>query len=159
MIDTLVEWKDNAKLKRILHIKAAKWYYNLHMVVGIGVIILSAITGSAGFVVGNIPEYLKPTNYVVSIINVFIAILSSIQYFCRFESLYEEHQTISERYSALSRDIDMLKLNEIINKAEMQVICNNFNEIVSQSPLIPDKILHKYEKKYQKESEIIVEVD
>ncbi len=137
----LEEWSKKASKKRILHIETARYYSWIHTILTIGIIFTSTCCGGAGFGLGCKYQYVDT---IISCINLFIACLSGTQYFCRYDSLGEEHQSISEEFSNLTRTIETVVNSEEITQDKTDTVCENFNSIVTRSPLLPSKILKRH---------------
>jgi len=141
----LNNWKDKCANKRLLHIKSSQYYFNLHMFIGISIIIFSAISS----IIGSSIYYLEDKYGIiilltVSMINILITIFASIQHFLGFKEKQLKHLSISNNYSNLSREIEETEAFGDYSHNTIHDIHLKFNSINENSPNIPEWIIDKY---------------
>jgi hypothetical protein len=101
----LKDWLTGIRILTIGHYKAAKKFEEHHRYLGMPVIILSAVVGTAIFasIEGN-PHWL--VQGFVGLLSLSAAILSSLQTFLGYAQLAEKHKAAAVRYSQLRRELD-----------------------------------------------------
>jgi len=150
----LAEWADKAMCYRWLHSKANSLYSNLNAWYTIPCIIISTLAGTANFAQARVPEeYQGLFTMVVGGINILGGIISTIQQFLKITQLNEAHRVSSISWDKFYRNvkIELTKHpNERIHVSHMlKMSKEEFDRLMETSPVIPDKIIHKFKSSFQ----------
>ena len=135
----LFEWQEKASQKRITHLDAYYHYSKINTAVGITIIILSALTGSAGLSTFHIDSV--PIPIIIGIINICTAILSSVQHFCKFSTKAHTNEKISIEFSNLGRNIETLLARTTITDRDVEHICSEYNTIMNNEVGLPRSLI------------------
>jgi len=154
----LAEWADKAMCYRWLHSKANSLYSNLNAWYTIPCIIISTLAGTANFAQARVPEeYQGLFTMVVGGINILGGIISTIQQFLKITQLNEAHRVSSISWDKFYRNvkIELTKHpNERIHVSHMlKMSKEEFDRLMETSPVIPDKIIHKFKSSFQNSEE------
>lgn len=144
-------WVDKARCYSWMHNRSSKKYRKLHYLLTIPSILLSAISGSANFMVsGNGGTY--ETTVTLGCINLFTAMLMSINQFLKLPEYTDRHKNAANGYSKFLRNINMqLSLDKSDREPGLQFISNckkDFDTLSEQSPYIPDNIISEFKKEF-----------
>ena len=144
----LEAWQCNARLRRRTHFLAAKSFHRWNAWTGSLIVLLSSLNGSIGFIyngtsiTGGTPDAanLSVVSYVGSALNIVIAGLSAMSQFCQFELKSVQHQTVSEEFENLERDIELLYLKDGLVGDDIVPVLRTMRCLVDKAPLVPDSV-------------------
>ena len=136
-----------------LHKKAEALYSKKATKIDLPVIILSTLSGTLS--IGNsaiFGVYEKEANMGIGVLSIFVSILNTIgTYFC-FSKRAENHRLNHIQYGKLHRFLEIeLKLcrKERMNPNDLlKVVREQYERLDEISPLIPQKILNRFQNKY-----------
>ena len=103
----LDEWHTGLRICHKSHMRCATFYERWNLGLGIPVVALTAIAGTAIFAtLETSPQ--AWAKIFIGLLTVLAAILSSLQTFLRFSELAERHKVAAVKYGALRREIETL---------------------------------------------------
>jgi hypothetical protein len=139
---------EKAESMAILHIMAHEKFNSLSLGVNIPVIIVSSLIG-----------FLSPLNIfeqqtiLLGALSIIVAIAKTIDSYMDFTKRCETHRVISLNYGKISKFIEIqLALEQecrINPKDLLNYIQNDLQNLRDQEPLIPHKIIEKFNIKYE----------
>jgi len=139
----LVRWQMNAKRSQIANYKAANYHSTLNYTLGIPALIISAIVGTSIFVTlqSNVELWAK---ILVGILNILVAVLSSLQTFFRSEERAAKHRSCAVEYGAVKRLIDeLLSGGDISDDSlheKIKRVRERLDDLSREGPIMPEKI-------------------
>ena len=147
-------WGESAACYRYLHYKSYSMYKRMSLRFTLPIIIIGTITGTANFAQDTFPENLR--EYVpagIGALNLFGAILTTIQQFLKVNELMESHRVSYIHYGKLARSIRLelaLPVEERQHDgASMVNMCRSeYDRLIEQSPPISTSIILRFEKRF-----------
>lgn len=135
-------WLTGVRVLTIGHYAAAKVFEERHRNLGVPVIILSTVVGTAVFAtIQTSPEPLAQA--FVGLLSLAAAILSGLQTFLGYSQLAEKHKRAAVQYSQLRRELDEFCAYPP-PKEDRKAIIDDFRKrwdaLEQEAPTIPDKI-------------------
>jgi hypothetical protein len=154
----LIEWYRRTVLSQQSHFYAATHYKRLNYLLGIPVVILSAIVGTSSFTALE-TETTQTLKILVGLTSVFAAVLASLQTFLRYAEQKEKHRVAGARYGALRRRIEQLLVTSSISEQELQTELNDLRKtqdsVSADAPEIPEHIYKYIKNRYKNRFENI----
>lgn len=135
-------WLTGVRVLTVGHYAAAKHFEECHRNLGIPVIVLSTVVGTAVF--ASIQTSPAPwAQALVGVLSVAAAIFSGLQTFLSYAQLGEKHKRAAGNYSQLRRELDEFcafppEVEE--RKAFVHDFRERWNALEQEAPTIPDKI-------------------
>lgn len=150
----LAEWRDKCAGWRWLHYEAMLTYKSLNSRYVYASILLSTVAGAGSFTSGGsgtdgvLPGKSMP--FIIGGINVIISLLNSFQRFTKAAEKTELHASAAMQYAMIYRFIDTeLQLSLKHQRKDLiQYVRHEFDRLLSQSPIIPQHIVKKYNKQF-----------
>lgn len=99
----LDKWKDYARIRSIMHLRAAGVYETAYYAIGIGAIVSSSVAALTQVTQVNDPDGRLLITVVV--FTVLASIFSSLQTFFRFDKSSTEHRSASSKYDIIVHNI------------------------------------------------------
>jgi hypothetical protein len=151
-------WGESAACYRYLHYKAYVMYKKMSMRFTLPIIVLSTITGTANFAQESFPAALQ--DYVpagIGALNLFAAILTTVQQFLKVSELMESHRVSYIHYGKLARTIRLeltLPISERGHDGNSMVsICRTeYDRLIEQSPPVPDYIIVRFDNRFPEDN-------
>jgi hypothetical protein len=142
VIARLSDWERRAAAAAEVHFQTAEHLSRWNIFLGIPVVALSAIVGTATFA-----TLAHDVNVGIRIaagtLSVIAAVLASVQTFLRFGARAEQHRVAAERWSAIRREIEKaLALSpELLGdpKQLLDDVNARMDEAAEKSPAMPDR--------------------
>lgn len=141
-------------VSRAHHISASAYSrYNLYL--GVPVILLSTLVGTAIFAaLQNNPD--QALKILTGITSVLAALLSALQTFLGFNEKSSLHKTAAIKYAALGREFSLLELkiagNDSFDRpkaiAELEAILHKIAKLAEESPTIQDRFYGAADKEF-----------
>lgn len=153
-------WGESAACYRYLHYKSYTMYKKMSLRFTIPIIIIGTITGTANFAQDSFPAGARefvPAG--IGAMNLFGAILTTIQQFLKVNELMESHRVSYIHYGKLARSIRLelaLPISERQNDGTSMVnMCRTeYDRLIEQSPPVSNSIIEKFEKRFPDPSTI-----
>lgn len=124
----IADWHRRCRQSQRLNYVTGNIYLKYHYLIGIFTIILSAIVSSTFFTqIQTMPAFVV---YIAGSVNILVAILSALQTFFRFSEKSEKYKSISAKYGAVRRQLELLMTQENISKAELERQLDAIREIM-----------------------------
>jgi Petal formation-expressed len=142
VIARLSDWERRAAAAAEVHFQTAEHLSRWNIFLGIPVVTLSAIAGSATFatLAHNVNVGIRIAAGTLSVI---AAVLASVQTFLRFGTRAEQHRVAAERWSAIRREIEKaLALSPALVGDPKQLFDDvnaRMDEAAEKSPAMPDR--------------------
>jgi hypothetical protein len=151
-------WGESAACYRYLHYKAYVMYKRMSFRFTLPIIVLSTITGTANFAQESFPVALQP--YVpagIGALNLFAAILTTVQQFLKVSELMESHRVSYIHYGKLARTIRLELTLPVTERGHdgnsMVSICRTeYDRLIEQSPPVPAEIIMRFDNKFPEDS-------
>ena len=149
--DILQIWAEKASGWAWLHDKSTRYYRAQADKFSYTSIIFNTVAGGIGFL-GNMNDYLP---YIIAIMNIFSAMLSSLQKFLRSTEKSESHALYSKIFSSFTRKISLeLSLNPR-DRRECIEFCkqcrDEYDKAVTDCPLVPQSIINWFRVEFEHE--------
>ena len=142
----LKKWSEMVKTYSILHSSSAIFFAWWNKVLGIPVVILSAITASSIFATSDSD---KIYTYVNGSLVLLITILTGVTKFLNISELETSHRTVSFKYISIGMNIDTVlsfsrtnrnvRPEDMLNSTKMTIL-----DIREHAPIIPNKVISKF---------------
>ena len=150
----LIEWCDVAQCYKWLNLRSHAKYAYLHAWFTIPAITLSTITGTASFAQSSLPPpYNMYSPMIIGAINIFIGILTTVQQYLKISELNEAHRVSMISWDKFARNIRIelaKKPDERDDAGHFLKLCRHeYDRLMETSPIIPDKIVEEFNKKFQ----------
>jgi hypothetical protein len=125
------------------HYRAATLFERIHLYLGVPVIVLSSIVGTAVF--ASLQKSLVSTVQIsVGLLSIVAAVLASLQTFLRYSERAEKHRIAGAKYGALNVDLELLESLPPADPDTLKQILGDFavrwNKVREESPTIPDRL-------------------
>jgi hypothetical protein len=142
VMERLRDWERRAAAAAEVHFQTAEYLSRWNIFLGIPVVALSAIVGTATFA-----TLAHDVNVGIRIaagtLSVIAAVLASVQTFLRFGARAEQHRVAAERWSAIRREIEKaLSLPpELLGdpKQLLDDVDARMDDAAEKSPAMPDR--------------------
>jgi len=149
--DILQIWAERASGWAWLHDKSTRYYRSQADKFTYTSIIFNTVAGGIGFL-GNMNDYLP---YIIAIMNIISAMLSSLQKFLRSTEKSEAHALYSKIFSSFTRKITLeLSLNPK-DRRECIEFCkqcrDEYDKAVTDCPLVPQMVIEWFKVEFKHE--------
>ena len=142
VLERLLDWESRAAAAAEVHFQTAEYLSRWNIFLGIPVVVLSAIVGTATFA-----TLTHDVNVGIRIaagtLSVIAAVLASVQTFLRFGSRAEQHRVAAERWSAIRREIEKARsLPPELHGDPKQLLDDvktRMDDAGEKSPAMPDR--------------------
>lgn len=143
--DLLRFWCTGIRTRQISHHRAAMRFKRVGRLLGIPVIILTTIVGTAVFTAISSPNgYSTELQIFAGLFSMAAAVLSGLQTFLNYPELAERHQEAATKYGSLRREVQQALTVHPLDSFELKKILDNVNiqwtALEEKSPTIPQKI-------------------
>ena len=152
--DILATWGESAACYRYMHFKAFQMFKLSNMRFTLPVIVISTVTGTANFAQTTFPiPWQRYVPSVIGAMNLFAAIMSTVQQYLKIPELMESHRVSSISYGKLARHIRLevsLPPDERSQHGSIMVdVCGSeLDRLIEQSPPIPSVIMKLFNKSF-----------
>ena len=140
--ERLRDWERRAAAAAEVHFQLAESLARWNIWLGVPVVTLSAIVGTALF--ATVARDVNPgLRIAAGCVSVIAAVLASIQTFLRFGARAEQHRVAAERWSAIRREIEKVRAlpAELLGdpKQVLDDVNARMDEAADKAPPMPDK--------------------
>jgi hypothetical protein len=143
----LQKWRNGIKIAHNSHIRAATYYTQRGRMLGIPVVILTTIIGTAVFTsIAASNTNSVALQVLAGLLSMAAAVLSSLHTFLNYGELAERHRNVAVKYGNLRREIEQLLCfmdAQTDLDATMKDIRTRWDAIDLEAPDIPQKIHDK----------------
>lgn len=154
MQELLVDWQRGLHIFARSHFCASKRYTRNNDILGVSVIVASAIVSSA--IIANLGASDHIKQLAIGIISLVATILAATQKFLAYSETAAKHHEAAKHFEALRDEVEMLlaKLidSEPITNEQIDSIRKRKGQYEEIAPTIPDKI-------YQKEHDAVLQCE
>ena len=144
-------WSEKARCYSWMHLRSSKYYRKLNYLFTIPAILLSAMSGSANFMVSGSGSSYEMT-VTLGCINLFTAMLMSVNQFLKLPEYTDRHKTAGSGFGKFLRNINTQLALDIEDREPgvqfVNVCQKDFDTLVEQSPHIPDEIITAFKKEF-----------
>ena len=137
----LIEWHRRASTNKDAHYDAGKYFARLNQLLGIPVIVLSAIVGTSVFatLAQQVDLWIK---IIIGVVNFSVAILGGLQTFFGYAERVEKHRLAGANYGAIARELEqVITTGKIEDETEfLNKLRERMDTLSSESPEIPHEI-------------------
>jgi hypothetical protein len=146
----LERWLKRAREGLFQHYAASERYNSLNLWLGVPVIVLTTLVGTAVF--ASLQKQVEPKIQIgVGLISVAAAVLSGLQTFLQFSERAERHRVTGARYSAIRREIELMlavsNASDPIDAGKLEALLKKIDELGNEAPSISAHIWRLAEKK------------
>jgi len=153
-LQTLQQWHQGIRISHSAHFKAAEVYEQRNLWLGVPVVVLSAVTGTAVFTSSG--DTVVAERVVVGLFSVTAAVLASLQTFLRYSELAQKHKAAAIKYGALRRELEeaLATYSEEHPFAPkfMTSIRERWDALDDESPVVAKKIYDPVAMEYRKKA-------
>jgi len=153
--ELLAKWSDKAACYTWMHEATQRKFSGINMSLGIPVILLSTISGTANFGISTIfPAGFSYGNAVIGVVSLITGLLSTISNFLGYAQSEEAHRIAGVQWSKFKRTIETelsINPNERKDAKDFIKYCKaELDRLMEQSPIIPQEIISKFLKVFRK---------
>ena len=151
-LQTLQQWHQGIRISHSAHFKAAEVYEQRNLWLGVPVVVLSAVTGTAVFTSSG--DTAVAERVVVGLFSVAAAVLASLQTFLRYAELAQKHKAAAIKYGALRRELEealaTYSAEQPFPADFMHDIRQRWDALDEESPVVAKKIYDPVAAEYRK---------
>ena len=137
--DTVSQWKAQAKAARDAHFDAARHSERMHLWLGAGAALLSALVGCGILVSLNAsPSY--PMKILAIVISLLAAILSSMNTLSNSSERIAKHALAGCKFENLCKECQLLLDSNSIDQPSAEKLRKDFNAAHEHAALLPAKL-------------------
>lgn len=140
----LAEWRGRARVAQIGHYKTAVKLDRRHRRIGLLVVILNAIVGTAVFATISEQANTAGVKVVVGLFSIFAAVLVGVQTFERAGERAEIHRQFATRFSEMQREVELYVATGDKSEQEVKQFLEAFNArytlLVNEAPTSDEDI-------------------
>ena len=153
--ELLSNWADHASCYTWMHDATQRKFKNINMYLGIPVIILSTVSGTANFGISTIfPAGFNYGNAIIGTLSLITGVISTVSNFLGYAQAEEAHRISSIQWSKFKRTIETeLSLHPDERENPGDFIKHNkaeLDRLMEQSPIIPQEIVERFIKTFRK---------
>ena len=147
----VLRWEERLRRSQLAHHEAGRHYERRHKQIGIPVVIVSAVVGSAVFgTLGNSDQ--TAIQIVAGSLSLLVVILSSLQTFLAYSELSSRHIASATRYSALFRELQSRRSIESLELDYVEDFRKRWDEVDLDAPSLRKSVLREIEEDVEKVS-------
>jgi hypothetical protein len=161
--NVLASWADIAVCYAWMHDRSHRTYKRWNYGYAIPIIVLSTLTGTANFGISSTAfpeEFIKYGQIIIGGVSIFAGVLGTLQSFFRYAQNSESHFQASQDWSKLHRNITYELKIEMKNRKDlngfMKSIKQEYDRLMSSSPLIPLEIVKEFLSKFDQIPNLIM---
>ena len=153
--ELLSNWGDKAACYTWMHDATQRKFRTINMRLGIPIIVLSTISGTANFGISTIfPTGFAYGNAVIGTLSLITGVISTISNFLGYAQSEEAHRISSIQWSKFKRTIETelsMHPSERKNASEfVKYARSELDRLMEQNPTIPQDIIDKFIKTFKK---------
>jgi hypothetical protein len=157
--ELLSNWSDKAACYTWMHDATQRKFRKINMNLGIPVIVLSTISGTANFGISTIfPAGFNYGNAVIGTLSLITGVISTVSNFLGYAQSEEAHRIAGVQWSKFKRSIETeLSINPNERKDASEFIKYSkaeLDRLMEQSPTIPQDIIDKFIKTFRKVKDV-----
>lgn len=139
-IELLSDWQKGIRIWHMAHARSSTLYEKYSRILGVSVIIISAIVGTSIF--ADLSASLSDAwKFITGGLSALAIILASIQTFMNYSELAEKHRIASQKYGALRRLVeDHLSTPPADMDTVLGEVRAEWDAIEQESPNVPQRI-------------------
>lgn len=138
------QWHRGLCISHKAHAVAATTFHRRNLLLGIPVVILTTIVGTAVF--GSMAT--SPSTWakiIVGLLSLVAASLASLQTFLRYSETSEKHKAAAVKYGSLRREVEELlvtgKKEEVLSPSFLKSLRTRWDDVDQVSPAVPQRLL------------------
>jgi hypothetical protein len=153
--ELLSNWGDHASCYTWMHDATQRKFSRINMWLGVPVIILSTISGTANFGISTIfPVGFNYGNAIIGTLSLITGVISTVSNFLGYAQAEEAHRISSIQWSKFKRTIETeLSLHPNEREPPGDFIKHNkaeLDRLMEQSPIIPQDVVNKFITTFRK---------
>jgi hypothetical protein len=153
--ELLSKWGDKAACYAWMHDATQRKFSRINMILGLPVIIFSAISGTANFGISTIfPSGFEYGNAIIGTLSLITAVISTISNFLGYVQSEEAHRISGVQWAKFRRTIELeLSINPSERKNVSEFIKYSKSELdrlMDHNPTIPEDIINKFINTFKK---------
>jgi len=157
--ELLSNWGDKAACYTWMHDATQRKFARINMSLGIPVIVLSTISGTANFGISTIfPPGFNYGNAVIGVLSLITGVISTVSNFLGYAQSEEAHRIAGVQWSKFKRTIETelsINPNERKDASEFVKYCKaELDRLMEQSPIIPQQIIDRFIKTFRKVKDV-----
>jgi hypothetical protein len=146
----LDDWRNRAYAAQSAYYAVATRYRRLNYVLGIPVVMLSGLVGTAIF--ANLQDRTPNAHWLIGSVSILAAVLSSLQTFLRLADNAAEHGAAAAWYSAIRRDTEQVLALPCESrggpKGCLDTIRKEMNKAGQKAPPLSERLWSKYAQRF-----------
>jgi hypothetical protein len=157
--ELLAIWGDKAGCYTWMHDATQRKFKSINMKLGIPIIVLSTISGTANFGISTIfPPGFNYGNAVIGTLSLITGVLSTVANFLGYAQSEEAHRIASIQWAKFRRSIETeLALSPMERTDATEFIKHSRNELdrlMEQNPIIPQEIIDRFKRTFRKNVDV-----
>lgn len=157
--ELLAIWGDKAGCYTWMHDATQRKFKSINMKLGIPIIVLSTISGTANFGISTIfPAGFNYGNAVIGTLSLITGVLSTVANFLGYAQSEEAHRIASIQWAKFRRSIETeLALSPMERTDATEFIKHSRNELdrlMEQNPIIPQEIIDRFKRTFRKNLDV-----
>jgi len=157
--ELLAIWGDKAGCYTWMHDATQRKFKSINMKLGIPIIVLSTVSGTANFGISTIfPPGFNYGNAVIGCLSLITGVLSTVANFLGYAQSEEAHRIASIQWAKFKRSIETeLALSPLERTDATEFIKHSRNELdrlMEQNPIIPQEIIDRFKRTFRKNIDV-----
>jgi hypothetical protein len=153
--ELLSNWGDHAACYTWMHDITQRKFSRINMFLGVPVIILSTVSGTANFGISTIfPSGFNYGNAIIGTLSLITGVISTVANFLGYAQAEEAHRISAIQWSKFKRTIETeLSLHPDERQSPREFIKHTraeLDRLMEQSPIIPQDVINKFIKTFRK---------
>lgn len=150
-LELLHKWYIRIRAIQTGHYRQAQQYRRLHLLLGIPVVVLSAVVGTTVFATLNEASTSAVVKVILGSTSMLTAAIASLQTFLNYDALSEKHLSAASKLSAIKKEIEektitLTKDEELTDFIEQVRV--RWTSVTDEYPQISDKVWKTYCSKH-----------
>ena len=147
--DLLKSWHKGLRIKHITHSRAAVRLERQGQILGLSVVILSAIVGTSIF--AEAQALGTVWKIVTGLMSAAATVLASVQTFTKYYELAEKHKLSAQKFGNLRREVELFEVSPPQDlAAALKAVQEKWDSLEEESPNVPQDIVDKVMKEREK---------
>ena len=152
---TYEQWWINMRIRRVAHIKTVSLYNTMNIILGVTIIVLSALAGSSVF--AGIETSQSPFYYIAVAITILLSALTATQTFLALGDKAKAHHQSQANYGALCKMIEDTLRDYIYVNRDKDILEEAMDEAEKRMSELDEKRLYIPQRKYDYARKLVIE--
>lgn len=150
-LELLRKWYVRIRAAQTGHYRQSIQYRRLHLLLGIPVVVFSAVVGTTVFATLNDASTSTPVKIILGTTSMLTAAIASLQTFLNYDSLSEKHLSAASKLSAIKKEIEEKTITLTTDEdltAFIEHVRVRWTGVTDEYPQISDRIWKTYCRKH-----------